>query len=160
MGEYKIDRAGWPAGEWDTEADRYEWRSRELPCLILRNSMGGLCGYVGIPAGHPWHVQPSSDDLDSVVSVHGGITFMHRGCSENVCHVPQPGETEDLLWVGFDCCHAGDALPVRAMMERKYAAVRDALPYERFETYRNITYVRAEVESLVEQVMAAARTVH
>lgn len=52
--EHTIDRAGWPAGEWDNEPDRVEWRDEAtgLPCLMVRNRLGNWCGYAGVHSGH------------------------------------------------------------------------------------------------------------
>jgi hypothetical protein len=42
---------------------------------MVRNRVGGLCGYVGVPGGHPFHGK-GYDDLPVVV--HGGLTFADR----------------------------------------------------------------------------------
>lgn len=53
---FRIDKAAWPRGEWDDEPDRLEWRDAAtgLPCLVVRNHSGALCGYVGVGPTHPW----------------------------------------------------------------------------------------------------------
>jgi hypothetical protein len=96
------DRAGWAQGPWDTEPDRAEWRMPELPgyaCLILRNHMGALCGYVGVPPGHPVH-GTELDAIDGQVEVHGGVTFS-SACSEG----DGPGSETEM--VGSPCGHCG-----------------------------------------------------
>lgn len=42
-------------GEWTDEPDYAEWKDEETgySCLILRNGLGALCGYVGLPETHP-----------------------------------------------------------------------------------------------------------
>lgn len=40
--------------EWDQEPDRKHWVQQGLDCLIVRNLMGALCGYVGVPPSHPY----------------------------------------------------------------------------------------------------------
>lgn len=48
----------WGAGEWCNEPDKAQYIHEEtnLDCLIVRNChMGNLCGYVGIPPGHPYY---------------------------------------------------------------------------------------------------------
>ncbi|MBY0561549.1 hypothetical protein [Hyphomicrobium sp.] len=47
-------RARWPFGAWDDEPDLKQWTDETsgLPCLILRNHMGALCGYVGVEEGN------------------------------------------------------------------------------------------------------------
>lgn len=52
--------------EWDNEPDRKHWIDADtgLDCLIVRNGLGGkgaLCGYVGVPKGHPWYGKDYSD---------------------------------------------------------------------------------------------------
>jgi hypothetical protein len=145
MKEREVDRAGWPAGEWDAEPDRVEWRDEvtALPCLIVRNRVGGLCGYVGVPPGHPWHGK-GYDDVPA--DVHGGLTYADK-CQGSICHVPQPGEPDDVWWLGFDCVHSGDIAPGR----------HGGLGYGYLwpESYKNIAYVRGEVVSLARQVHEA-----
>lgn len=54
--EYRnVDKSGWPAGEWQDEPDKVQWQDAAtgLPCLIVRNGSGALCGYVGVAVGHP-----------------------------------------------------------------------------------------------------------
>jgi hypothetical protein len=54
--EYRtIDKTLWPRGEWDDEPDKMQWQDEAtgLPCLIVRGPVGALCGYVGVPEGHP-----------------------------------------------------------------------------------------------------------
>jgi hypothetical protein len=54
--------------EWDNEPDRVEFESLGLPCLIVRNPFGALCGYVGVPEGHPWYYKDREQiDDDHVV---------------------------------------------------------------------------------------------
>lgn len=56
--EYRtIDKSSWARGEWDQEPDKRQWRDEAtgLPCLIVRNSAGALCGYVGVSTDHPLH---------------------------------------------------------------------------------------------------------
>jgi hypothetical protein len=52
--EHVVDRTGWPAGEWDGEPDKLFWTDATtgLPCLIVRNRMGALCGYVAVDSTH------------------------------------------------------------------------------------------------------------
>lgn len=148
------DRSSWPAGPWDGEPDHAEWRDQKtgLPCLAHRNGMGAWCGYVGINPGHPWHGVhydgcPTAcgefycEHSPAQVDVHGGLTYADR-CQEGpegevICHVPEPGESADVWWFGFDTAHAGDLVP----------GVPD---YD--ETYRTLGYVQAECRSLAQQL--------
>lgn len=129
----------WDAGPWQDEPDRVEWRSRSgLPCLIVRNHLGVLCGYVGVPPGHPLHGQHYADvPLDA----HGGLTYSDA-CRGGICHVPAPGEPDAAWWFGFDCGHAFDLVP----------GMPDGLRLARDWTYRDVAYVTHEVNQLAEQI--------
>lgn len=120
--------------EWEYEPNRLEFSHLNYPCLIVRNPGGALCGYVGVPPGHPWH-KKHYDEV--AANVHGGLTYSDS-CSDHVCHVPKPGETDDVWWVGFDCSHVGDYSP-------KYGAFDNA------GQYRNVSYVTAECIKLAFQ---------
>jgi hypothetical protein len=139
-------RAKWGDGPWVDEPDREEWRHSGLPCLITRAPLGNLCGYVAVPPGHPWHGQ-AYDDIDA--AAHGGLTYADR-CQGNICHVPREGEPDDVWWLGFDCAHWCDIIPMMAST----LPAQGGLPDYR---YRDLAYVRAEVERLAEQAAAARR---
>lgn len=114
--EYKIDKTDWPRGPWDDEPDRVEWRSKgtpRLPCLIVRGGIpGSLCGYIGVPPGHPWHGK-EYDAIEPDPDCHGGLTYSGK-CAGAICHVPVQGESDDVWWLGFDCAHANDYRPATA----------------------------------------------
>lgn len=149
-----IDKSSWPRGEWDSEPDKMQWTDEAtgLPCLVVRNPGGHLCGYVGVPDGHPWFQK----DYDGCringaewPSVHGGLTFADF-CSprpdakeRGICHVVDAGENDRVWWLGFDCAHCGDLSP-------KHAADRSAVLLAG-EAYRTIDYVRSECRSLAAQ---------
>ena len=128
---------------WAGEPDKAQWvdEATDLDCLIVRNRIGALCGYVGMPPGHPLHGQSHSNLEALDIDVHGGLTYAGP-CQEDgdVCHVPELGRPVDVWWFGFDCAHAWDVVP---------AFVSSHLPDS---TYRDIAYVRAECGSLAAQV--------
>lgn len=66
--------------------------------------------------------------------------------SRFICHIPAPGEPDDVWWFGFDCAHAGDASPA-------YRAFSPSLAHG---TYRDLMYVRSEVGQLAEQLAVFA----
>lgn len=143
MREPVIDRTGWPEGPWIGEPDRVQWRTcAGLPGLIVRNRLGGLCGYAAVAPGHPAYGQPY-DDVD--VAVHGGLTYA-GACQEDgpICHVPDVGEPDDVWWLGFDCGHVGDVLP-------RMLALNGPDPILG-ETYKDLPYVTGEVEELARQL--------
>jgi hypothetical protein len=133
MKEHIYDKSRWRKGVWDQEPDRLEWREEGFPCLIVRNSSGALCGYVGVPPGSPYHGL-DYDDVD--ISVHGGLTYA-QGCDEDspICHVPLAGEPDNVWWLGFDCLHSGDLAPDFG-----------------FGTYKDISFVKQEISGMIEQL--------
>lgn len=141
--EYKIDRTGWPSGEWDSESDRTEFVHAGFACLLVRNSLGAWCGYVGVPEAHPAF---GKDYEDVKVEVHGGLTYVNL-CQEGgpICHVPQPGMPEKVWWLGFDTLHYLDAAPgmLRAAM---------TLGVDGGGTYRTMEWTREETKRLAEQL--------
>lgn len=162
-----VDKSEWGEGEWLNEPDKLQWTDEAtgLPCLIHRGPSGALCGYVGVDANHPWFQVGYSDPFDKSVSednkwdaerpecridVHGGLTFsdMCHGQAENgrgICHVPSEGEPDHVWWFGFDCAHSGDWCPA---YEHKYGWNEGG--------YRDLAYVKREVERLARQLAAVA----
>lgn len=63
MREVKHDKSTWGEGPWQHEPDRLEFEHAGLPCLIVRNHFGALCGYVGVSPGHPLHKVPYSEHV-------------------------------------------------------------------------------------------------
>jgi len=143
---YKINRNGWPQGPWDAEPeDKLNFIYKNLDCMIVRNSLGSWCGYVGVNNTHPLYgLNYSSIEQD--LNVHGGLTYSDK-CTGSVCHTPEPGRTDDIWWLGFDCAHSGDLVP-------KFSLFRHQLGESRFydEAYRTKEYVIAEVKKLADQI--------
>lgn len=135
---------------WESEPDRVEWRAHGFPCLLRRNAMGVWCGYVAVPPGHPWHgVSP----FDIEAYAHGGLNYGET-CTELVCHVPEPGESDDVWWLGFDAAHGGDYAPKTAEALAK-AGGSSAL-YGNHRDYRDLPYMQAQCEQLATQAKEAA----
>lgn len=123
-------RDDWPPGPWDHEPDQDGWRDRAtgLFCSARRGPLGNWCGYVALPAGHPW-----ADLAEPPADVHGGITFS--------------GPVDGGYLIGFDCAHLGDLVPgVLAYM---------TTPGFPGETYKDLTFVRTECQRLAFQVAEA-----
>lgn len=146
-----IDRAGWPPGPWDDEPDRVFWydETTGLPCIVKRQERTGhLCGYVGVPMSHPWVQQHEADEYAymGLLDVHGGCTYA-RPCDGDqelgVCHLPAPGDPDEVFWFGFDMRHAWDLSP------------NDPMPIMPDQTYRDMAYVRGECRSAAQQAKAA-----
>lgn len=161
--EYRtMDKRSWGAGPWQDECDKVQWvdAATGLDCLIVRNHMGGLCGYVGVGPEHPAHGIGYTGPPCDALSVHGGLTFAGQcdegaPVGEGICHVPEAGRPADVWWLGFDCGHYMDFLPA---ME---ARLRDTpgMPSLRVDpafrrTYRDRAYVEREVAQLAAQLAA------
>jgi hypothetical protein len=139
------DRSKWGSGPWDNEPDKIQWQDAEtgLPCLIVRNHYGALCGYVGVSEGHPYY-KKGYDDCP--VGVYGGLTYA-AGCMEDVsekeaiCHIPGKGEPDHVWWLGFDCLHYMDYGP--------------AYPQNHFRKqgdYRPVAFVEEQCRHLAQQL--------
>lgn len=143
-----MDKSGWGDGPWQAEPDRAEFEAHGFSCLAKRNHMGVWCGYVAIPPGHPWHGK-RYDSVDP--EVHGGLTYSapcqddDRPKREQICHVPKPGEPDDVWWLGFDCGHGGDLMPSHNEFSKF------SMPGK----YRDLAYAKAECESLAKQASNA-----
>lgn len=137
-----VDRTDWPKGQWDKEPDKIQWMDKAtgLPCLIVRNSFGALCGYVGVSKGHPYF-EKHYDEAD--VSAHGGLTFADH-CHGNICHTVENGEDDNVWWLGFDCAHCHDAAP---------GMYRFTPNSSKFGTYRTLKWVKWHTRKLALQLM-------
>lgn len=144
-----LSREGWGPGPWDGEPDRMEFRDEAtgLPCLIVRNQFGALCGYVGVAPGHPLYGAEWSTACEAV-EVHGGITYAAE-CSGKICHLPEPGEPDHVYWLGFDCAHAFDVCPGMEYLRKQIPQFRLA-----GETYKTVAFVRNECADLARQLAA------
>lgn len=164
--EYRTeDKSTWGPGAWQSEPDKAQWQDEEtgLPCLMVRNRGGALCGYVGVPDTHPWHGKDYSACVkgcgkdwcehtpESAIRVHGGLTFADA-CADTddeehgICHVPDAGEPDNVWWFGFDCSHSGDLSP-QYMANFDWYGFRDG-------AYRDFDYLKSQVASLAHQLAA------
>jgi hypothetical protein len=123
----------------------FEW-------VVTNNGDGYRCGYVRVPAGHPWHGKDDSE-LGDTVECHGGVTFAEPDVE---CHAGP----DDAYWIGFDCRHGGDlpdpelTPPPPASLPENFARmISDAFDFGRPEgaAVRTQEYVEAQCRSLCEQ---------
>ena len=139
-----------PDGPWHSESDHEDFRSPGgLPCILHRSSLGAWCGYVGVPPGHPWHGKDYGDLTDPFPEVHGGLTYSDR-CQGPICHIPQPGESDDVWWLGFDCNHSGDLSLydiADGRTEGQWFGMR--------VSYKTAAYAREQTVSLAAQALKA-----
>ena len=148
---HTVDKTGWADGPWLTEPDKVQWydEATGMACLIVRSGFTGcLCGYVGVEPDHPVY-EVDYGDVEEVmgIRVHGGLTYASK-CVGHICHMPDPGRSDDLWWLGFDCGHAWDVAP--GMRARD--AIRGWKAIEADQTYRDLSYVRAECTRLAAQL--------
>lgn len=121
-----------PIGPWTDEPNVLHWVDSGLDCLIVRNHSGALCGYVGLPEGHKYFEEHYQNIR---IDVHGGITYSSPKCTTDSI------EFDKLLyWIGFDCSHSWDYSP---MFDYNFESV---------EQYKNIEYVKNEINSMIEQL--------
>lgn len=154
--EYRwIDKSKWDRGPWDDEPDKVQWQDvvTGLPCLAVRNELGFWCGYVAITEDHPCFELPYDDEKVDL-SCHGGLTFSGH-CSEHnpehgICHVPAPGEPDNVWWFGFDCGHAFDFCPGVVATLKECKCYNPDL--HEHDVYRTLKYVRRECAKLARQL--------
>jgi hypothetical protein len=148
--EYRtVDKSGWPRGEWDNEPDKVQWRDEKtgLPCLIKRHPYDGFwCGYVGVSAAHPNYGMRYDDISRFAVDVE--LSFSEK-CSHGpestaICHIVEPGEDEDVWWLGFHCGDDDDVWP--------------GSPAHRGISYYNQARVTALVKELAMELAGGGRS--
>lgn len=156
-----FDKSGWGAGPWADEPDKiqYEDDATGLPCLINRVEFSGaLCGYVGVPSGHPWYGK-SFLDLQGVAA-HRGLSYSDH-CQEGpediaICHIPQDGESDEVWWLGFHCHNIPyDVGPAFDAFHREIG-LDITFRTDVESVYRTVDYVRAECARLARQIAAHA----
>jgi hypothetical protein len=134
-----------------------------LPCLVVRGPFGSLCGYVGVPEGHPCY-EANPFDVDLAEGVHGGLNFASfcqedAGEGHGICHIPGPGEPDRVYWLGFDCGRAWDKKPGNDALLRHLAPQLEEMRQELSvgilaETYRDLAYVQEQCRHLAAQLHA------
>ena len=143
---------------WDGEPDKVQWidPATGYDCLIVRNHLGALCGYIGVPPSHPLHMidystcpKACGEDWcehtpESSLSVHGGLTFSNL-CQpgepiDGICHRAMDGRPDNVWWFGFDTAHGGDMVPGMSFSFNEYGE------------YRNLEYVVGEIEHGAQQL--------
>lgn len=148
------DKSDWAPGPWRNEPDKVQWRDKKtaFACLAVRNTVSGAwCGYVGVEPAHPLYGKfYSKIDVD----VHGGLTFAGKCMAHGrICHVVEPGEPDDVWWLGFDCGHCLDVMPgINATLLKLGGHPLD-FPGS---SYKTLKYVKSEVRRLAAQLRRCA----
>lgn len=152
-----LDKSDWGDGPWQMEPDKIQWQDNAtgLPCLVVRNHYGVWCGYVGVSKTHPSY-EKNYDDVH--VNVHGGLTFSAKCHPDGkICHLVSEGEDDNVWWLGFDCGHGCDVSPaLRSYYKKKGFPLTpfDRDPLDQDEVYRDLAYVKGQVEQLAAQLTA------
>ncbi len=150
------NKSKWGDGPWMKEPDKAQYRDPDtnLPCLVVRNMVGALCGYVGVYGDHPLHGVSCEDGALSELVVHGGLTYADlQGEPRLDHHSPEhfigvefeEGDDRNIWFFGYDCAHAGDYCPMYA--EWKMTGLADLKGYQ---SYKEITYVVEQNTRLAE----------
>ena len=138
---------------WLTEGNYKQWIRNGLLCEIRRaKESGQLNGYVGLHKKHPL-IGLTYEELYKKIPdlyVHGGLTFSTK-FPENTLFpkLQKPWRPNQMTWTyGFDCAHLGDYCPeldktlTKVMGTTKHSMSQD------INTYRNMDYVRNQVNNL------------
>jgi hypothetical protein len=162
-----------PDKPWRTEPNSKTFESSGYVCTMKRNPETGVwCGYVAVPAGHPWYGLARTESVTPVVELEFtartgpfdllgeaftpkrpvgqiGLTLavdVHGG----VTYAGKPSDNEDWTF-GFDCQHAGDVMP--RMLEKP------GFPVALFDgwSYRDLDYVTGQCARLAAQLRIVER---
>jgi len=148
----------WGYGEWVEEFDYATFSYNGWECVIRRECFddgpimfgGFLCGFVKIPKDHPLYIVNPDIHLNDLsdFDVHGGIT----------CY-GYPFWDEENLYLGFDCDHVSDINPCFKKMREfpeefpeGFCDFFDSLFHICNPTYKNISFVKKELEHLCDQL--------
>lgn len=137
--------------EWDQEPNSKQFVYNGFPCVILRNpDTKFLCGYMGLTQ---FQRKALTDNLGEI-KVHGGITYDQMGLREF-------DSRGAFHWIGFDCGHMGDTIPLLIEYVDKGLIKQDIINYSQpsfspmFKgIYRNIDFVKHEIIDMVDQVVS------
>lgn len=155
-----VDKTAWGDGPWQHECDKRQWQdpATGLPCLLRRHAHHGhLCGYVGVPPGHPLHgAGPGDADLDAYGGVNYAAACMDGEPEHGICHRPDAGEPDHVWWFGFACDLACDLAPGMEARMRAYGGptMADLVGVGYACAYRDVAYVVAECADLAKQLAA------
>lgn len=147
-----------------TEPDREAFVHDGYTCVIIRHpDLKHLCGYVGIPKGHPLFGKDMESDECNRLAVHGCITY-----SDNHLPLTKPNKKPKYWWLGFDTAHGFDVIPelqgglipfTEELLKKlgiewpsKEKLMKIMKENEKHSKYRTIEYVKQELIKLVAQV--------
>lgn len=141
------DKSKWGPGPWQSEPDRVQWEHDGTVCIAHRGPVGAWCGYAAVAPGHRLHGKDYSEAEG--VEVHWGLNYANK-CAGCVCHVPKPGEPDDLWWFGFDFAHCEDYCPAAEACLSGVGGFGGTMG----EHCHTLAEVQAETNRLAEQLAA------
>jgi hypothetical protein len=104
-------------------------------CVIF-TEMGHRCGYVALPADHPYNLSLKEiDKYDHDLEVHGGVSFYDKPDDLISDTILKP--TCNDIWIGFDAAHCND--------KSDYEQAKKYFP-KRADSYDEIKKIHAEVD--------------
>ena len=132
------------------QEERFEYKG--FPCVVLFQSMGFRCGYVGLPKDNQYY-RKEYDDIP--VNCHCGLTYS----SSTLFHQ----EDKNTWWIGFDCGHACDGFDIDKLKEYyaeddevmkmiNYMHSYHTMMNENYD-YRTLDYVKEECKKIVDQLI-------
>lgn len=138
------------------QGTRFEYKG--FPCVVLFQSMGYRCGYVGLTKENRFYGKEYSS-IDDYISCHGGLTY-----SSNKLILQ---EDTDLWWIGFDCAHCFDKRDYKKAKEyfSTNDKVMDSILYmekmdEQYgslgQEIRTLEYCIEECKAIVDQIVGDA----
>lgn len=162
-------------GPWQDEPD-YEIGEIEGYTYLIDRKLrtgGHLCGYVKIPFCHKVYGK-GWDEIS--MEVHGGLTYAGEDAPTFGAISEQERKSlKDGWWIGFDCAHYKDLLPLSIFYDRVVQRFRTEYPdtvkemmeeYEidyplpdygqsfmiRGRTYKDMNFVRDEIKKMIKQL--------
>lgn len=121
--------------------ERFDYKG--YPCVVMFTRLGYRTGYVGVQMDSVF-ASRSSSVLNTLFSVHGGITYSSAYLFEQ--------DDKGIWWIGFDCGHAWDGYDLQAAKEYFDEDISDIVNlYEKNEA-RTKEYVGMECCDLVNQI--------
>jgi hypothetical protein len=145
------DKTNYPEGVWKkTEPDLCHWFRYTYPCLTLRDpTLGHWQGFVGIAEEHPLFGKNLPKLLEDKrflqLQVHEGIGFSGK-------MTKQKKYFEGYWVLGFATLGSSDFLPLW-----KEPPIEDKNKIVEIKTYKDIHFVRREVNDLARQLFAIER---
>lgn len=143
----ELNKASWGDGAWLDEPDKVSWTDEATgyPCIVKRHpQMGHFCGYVAVPEDHPHFGKDYG--VPATRRCPSELTFA-APCSKDeddahdICHIVQPGQSDNVWWFGFDCAHGWDIIPATQSM----SYLRSMFPGA---SYKDVEWVKNACEQL------------